>query len=243
MTRLRSHPAVAAAFVVLLLVGAVAPFMAAPAYAQDSTSDDEDEDSGFFDRLVGADNDGDGGILAGVLRTIGIPNPTASARNWMYRNVQNPFSEPKRTADECATDIAAEVNNHSEAYTKYANERATAYASRDVVAVRCELTRDGETNEQTVYVTADVNGSDYENLSASTTAPENRSVDHTLVLTGMATEEMPDDFVTFREEYVEQDKTPTRGFVISKGAKYKGYVFGSPSFLPAYDKETATGEK
>lgn len=237
----RKHPVVVAAFVVLLLVGAAAPYAVAPAQAQDD-SDSDDGDSGFFDSLVGADNDDSGdGFVASVLRSVGIPNPMASARNWMYRN--NPFHDAKRTPTECTDDIMSEVNNNAASYTEYVNERSTAQTAYDTLEIRCELTQGGETTSSTIYVTADVNGTNYENVSVSESPPENRSVDERLVLTGIAAEELPDDLVEFRKEYVEEDETPTRGYVISKGAKYKGYVWGSPSFLPAYDSETATGEE
>lgn len=138
--------------------------------------------------------------------------------------------EPARNPSECAGDISSEVNNHSAAYEEYINKRVAASNNTDVIEVRCRYAENGELTTSTVYIVADVANGEYQNLSAVSST--NRTVDETVVLTGKATEEMPDELVTFREDYVATNTTPPKSYEPKLGSKYASYVHGTPSFLP-----------
>jgi hypothetical protein len=141
----------------------------------------------------------------------------------------------ERTAEECATDLQAEVNEHSAAYTRYINDRVLPEKKYDVIEVRCTHSASmfASGGSETIYLTATVAIQNqsivYRNLTAVDST--SRAVDHTIVLSGVATEQMPDDLAEYRETYVAENETPDDGYVRRIGAKYKGHVAGTPSFL------------
>jgi hypothetical protein len=193
-----------------------------------------DDDSFLDDVLSGDDAEGQSdGILGSV--SAWARNASAWASGLAARSsTLAPGRE--RTAEECASDIKAEVNDHNASYEQFINNRTSARTSVDVVAVHCTYDSNFFDNgqNQTVYIVADVRNESgslvYTNGSA--VDDTDRTVDEYIVLSGLATEELPDDVSTFREEYVEPGESPNGTYVRKMGAKYAGYVSGSPEYLP-----------
>ncbi|MWG36238.1 hypothetical protein [Halomarina oriensis] len=208
-------------------------------------------DSDISDALLGSapEEDVERGLLASVTHRVTHPvesleSFTDSATAWLtethaalkrgwYETFSEgtPWHEPVRTDAECAEDIHHELNQHSAAYTTYVNDRITASESRDVLRITCRL---GE-NETSVIATADVVERDgqlvYENFEVQQPSATERVVDEEIVLTGLATEELPDDLEAFTDEYVEANETPERTYAARKGAQYNGFVYGTFDFL------------
>lgn len=214
----------AALFAAVLLVSAA---IAAPPVAAQS------DDAGVVEELFGSSA---GSVVEQVTSDpIGFAETiSAAAGGWASSN--SPFSGADRTPSECASDIKTEINDNSATYETYINDRVNASTDRDVVRVECTLeTRDGLSTDvvtETIYLTADVNTSDdsYENISAVDTT--DRTVDHTVTLSGAATTDGPDDLVEFREEYAEENETPPQQYQARIGGKYSGDVTGTFAFLP-----------
>ena len=188
------------------------------------------------------DEDGLLGDLVGKMQSV-AENPTDAARaavgyaKGLYANAayRNPFRDAKRTPEQSATDVQTEFNEHNETYLTYINERVTASSDRNVIELKFTLESDGGDSTETRYryLVADVNetSGDYENATIVSTEPD-REVDHTVELSGLATEELPDDLVTFREEYAAENETPPGSYSRELASKYAGHVHGTFEFLP-----------
>lgn len=217
--------------VALLLVGVVllAGVAAAPAAAQTNESD-----TGLAGELFGST--GQSIAERAMNDPLGFASEVTSAARGMAAGA-SPFGADRSTS-ECAADYQSEINNNAAAYETYINNRTNASTDTDVVAVHCTAESEGLFNDSmvtsTIYLTADVNKSGdsytYENLTA--VDDTNRTVDEELTQTGTARNEGPDDLVTFRKKYVEQNKTPPRSYVARMGGKYRGDVTGTFGFLP-----------
>lgn len=201
---------------VLLIGAAVAPTAAV------AQSDEDDDDDSLVDAALGtAANFTD--QVSGVTEFA-----SGIVTNARYR-VFGP--ETERTPGECAADIQSEINSHNGTYEQYINDRITASESRDVVAIRCALEDDdGEMQNEQVYLVTDVTNGTYEN--ARVVDDTSRDVDHVIRLSGIATQEMPDDLVAFREDYAAQNKTPGSAYKQRLAGKYMGSVHGTFEFLP-----------
>jgi hypothetical protein len=228
MMQTRIQNTVVAVVLVLVVVSAA---VAAPVAAQTSEdSDDDDAEQSVADTLLGVGSsalEDPGGALDAVrAMTAGV-----------YANVKyhSPFREPVRDVDECAADIREEFNAHNATYLSYANERISASTARDVVEIECTAEADGDTESRSVYLVATVNESSNRYDSATVVTETDRTVDHRVRLSGLATEEMPDDFARYTSDYAEPDKTPTRSFKSEMVSKYMGHVSGTFEWLPEED--------
>lgn len=211
-------------FACLLIVGA----LAAPAPAMAQSDDESDDDEGLADAMLGT--------VAGVLEDpLGAGKAFLSAADGAIDNAlyRASWGDPERTPAECADALRTEVNDHNQTYEQYINDRATASSGRNVVKVTCNLeTDDDEMESDSIYLVATVNSTsgDYEGLEAVDST--DRTVDHEVRLYGLATEEMPDDLVAFREEYAAENETPGGDYKKRMTSKYAGHVYGSFEFLP-----------
>jgi hypothetical protein len=73
-----------------------------------------------------------------------------------------------------------------------------------------------------VYVTADVNGSDYEHAAVVTST--DRTVDESCELSDNAARNAADELGTLREEYVSDDEAIPASEVARLGGRYKGNI-------------------
>jgi hypothetical protein len=207
---------------VLVLMATVAS-VATPVAAQS-----DDGDGSLLDGLLTESDDENEGLLDSVFET--VANARAYAAG-LIQNVAyyNPLREPTRTPAECAADIGAEISTHSAAYLRYVNDRTTADTSRNVIQIMCT----GEDAEsESVYLVADVNATSGEYQGLTAVSDTEREVDHTVYLSGLATEELPDDLAAFRKQYVEPNQTPNGTYVRLMAGKYLGSVHGTFEFLP-----------
>ena len=222
----RTTNTVVAAVLALLVVSAS---LAAPVTAQTTDDSDEDEDS-VADTLLG--------VGSSILEDPGGAfDAIKAAASGAYANAayRNPFREPTRTPDECATDIQEEFNAHNATYLSYANERISASTARDVVEIECTAETDDGTESTSIYLVATVNQSTNGYDSARVVTETERAVDHRVTLSGLATEEMPDDFARYTDDYAEPGETPPRSFKSEMVSKYAGHVSGTFEWLPEED--------
>lgn len=127
------------------------------------------------------------------------------------------------TATEAADAAQTEFNDHSSAYDTYVNQRTNASTSADVLKVTFDLEA-----TDTRYVVADVNGSDYENVSMVTST--DRQVDESCTLSGSAARSAADELEQFHEEYVKPGENPTATYLAMMNAQYSGVTNCSFSF-------------
>jgi hypothetical protein len=205
----------ALALVLVLLAAGVAP---TTALAQ---SDSEDED--LSDAIFGA-------AVSAVEDPLGAASKFSAWGQGVAANVGAWAGDPDRTPSECASDLTTEYNEHNATYEEYVNSRTKAEETRDVVRIDCQQDEDGETTTETVYLVADVQDGNYTNSRIVDST--DRTVDERVLLTGVATEDAPDDLETFRTEYAADDETPPPAYRGRMTGKYWGNVYGSFGFLP-----------
>ncbi|MFB6121127.1 MAG: hypothetical protein ABEJ68_08445 [Halobacteriaceae archaeon] len=193
----------------------------APTTAVAQSSEDDDDDS-LVDAVLGT--------AANITDQVAAVRQFAGGivTNARYR-VFGP--ETERTPSQCVSDIQSEINTHNGTYEQYVNSRINASESRDVVAIRCALEdEDGQMQNEQVYAVADVVNGSYQNLRIVNDT--SRDVDHVIRLSGIAAQEMPDDLVSFREDYAANNKTPGAAYKKRLAGKYMGSVHGTFEFLP-----------
>ena len=143
-----------------------------------------------------------------------------------------------RSVATCREDLMAEVNQHNETYLGELNAQTSPSSDRDVLRVRCiEDPRRpwADTEAASFYVVANVSDGVYQNASAVATT--DRTVDHTVVLKGLAREQLAEDLAAYRETYIEGDETVGVGYQQRMTAKYAGSVSGTIGPLPSIPEE------
>lgn len=209
---------IAVVLALVLIVSAVVP-----GAALGQTNDDES----VADRLLGGAidvlDDPGGAVDAFIAYGSGA---LANAKS------RNPFREPKRTPTECAEDLQTEFNENSEVYLSNANSRLTASTDLDVLEIKCIHEDGDEVDTERVYLVATVNESTGEYESPKMVEETDRHVDETVRLSGLATEELPDDLERYREQYAEDDDLPPASFKREMIGKYGGHIEGTFEFLP-----------
>lgn len=145
---------------------------------------------------------------------------------------------PNRSVATCKEDLMAEVNQHNETYLEELNAKTSPSSDRDVLRVRCiEDPRApwADSEAASFYVVANVSDGSYVNASAVEST--DRDVDDTLVLTGLAREQLADDLADYRETYIEGNETVGKGYERRMTAKYAGSVHGTLGPLPEVPEE------
>lgn len=158
----------------------------------------------------------DGGVLEPI-RTVG--DRIDGFLGWARGQVEKRVSDPAdRDATEAATDFKQEYNTHSGELETWANDRVDADTAADVLELTFEI--DGE--ESTVFLVADVNGTDYENTSVVDST--NRSVDETCTLEDDAARNAADELDHVENEYVDEDRDIPSGYLGRLAGRYDGDV-------------------
>lgn len=148
------------------------------------------------------------------------------------------ISGANRSVTDCRADLMAEFNQHSDAYVSELNAATSPSSDRDVLQVRCveDPRRPWADSEATsFYIVANVSDGSYTNASAVETT--NRTVDETVVLKGIAREQLADDLATYRETYIEGNETVGKAYQQRMTAKYAGNVYGTVDPLPSIPEE------
>ena len=143
-----------------------------------------------------------------------------------------------RSVTDCRDDLMTEVNQHNETYLTELNAKTSPSSERDVLRVRCieDPRRPWKDSEATsFYVVGNVSNGTYESAQAVETT--DRSVDETVVVTGVAREQLADDLATYRETYIEGDGTVGKGYQQRMTAKYAGNVYGTVDPLPSIPED------
>lgn len=120
--------------------------------------------------------------------------------------------DPNPSSDATAFQTAA--NSPIQPIQDWVNKRTTADPDLDVFAFTFE--HDGSSS--TVYLTADVNGSDYENASVDSSTT--RNVDESCTLEDNAVSRADDEVDRFREEFAEPDVDLTREYIGNLAGRY-----------------------
>lgn len=176
--------------------------LAAPVAAQT----DQDGISGVFD-----DSDTDDSSMVETVLAL------ASGISDRARNYVSALASDT-SADDAATDATQAFNSDAAARTSWANARTSASTDADVLKLVFEV----DDKTATRYVVADVNGSDYQNVSMVTST--DRTADETCTLEGSAAREAGEEIDRFDEQFVADGTNVTRGYLTKMGAKYGGSV-------------------
>lgn len=144
-----------------------------------------------------------------------------------------------RSAADCRSDLMAQVNDHNGTYLDELNQRLGASTSRDVVRVRCvddPTNPFGETEVASFYLVGTVNTStgSYDSLRAVENT--NRTTDETIVLSGLARDQLVVDLEAYRTKYAGSDKRPDPGYAERMKAKYAGAVHATFDGVPNPDE-------
>jgi hypothetical protein len=221
MTR-HAHQRLLVVLVTVLLVGTT---VAPPALAQTDSDTDDGPISDIFGTAESVVSDGPRDAISSAL---------AGAQGVFDRTTAR-LTQSDTPAATCAESIRTEVTDHNASYAGYLNNHTNATTARDVVAITCHSDPFiGDATTETVYIVADVNGTDYEHVRAVTET--NRTVDEHLYLTGSATTTMPAEMDTFRTEYVANGTTPDAEYRRYAISKFAGTVYGTPEALPAWEE-------
>jgi type II secretory pathway pseudopilin PulG len=123
-----------------------------------------------------------------------------------------------RDADAAAADLQSEYNANSDELEDWINSRADATTDAD--ALEIELTVGGDST--TVFLVADVNGSDYENSSIVDST--DRDVDEDCELEGAAARNAADELEGFVDETVDDDQDLSKRELARISRQYRGLV-------------------
>lgn len=127
------------------------------------------------------------------------------------------------TASQACGDLQSTFNANSASITSYANNRTNASTSADVLEIECDI--DDSTNR--VYLTADVNGSDYENATIDDST--SRTVDESCTLEDAAARNADDELDHVLSEFVTPGENISSDYRQKVTARYAGKV--SCSFI------------
>lgn len=200
----------------VLLAGGIGVAPAAADHQEDGviddllTNDEEDNDS-----LVNVpDRETTAAAISGLTDRVSYQVSTA-------------FSGPETEAEQAAQDLQDEYNNNSAVYEDWANDHAPVNEDHDVLQIDVEL--DDET--ETVYLVADVVENDdgdlqYANSEIVSELPDDRDVDETVTLEGMAAENVGDELSDLRESHISEGEELSSDDpeLVRLGAKYGGDV-------------------
>lgn len=191
---------------VLLLVASIAMV---PVSAQDSTSEAEsvlnsvitDENASTLDTVLG----------------------TATG---IYQRAQNIFAarSDEQSPAEHAADLQRTFNQNNKTIQAFVNKRSNASTSADVLKIT--LTEEDE-DSATLYLVADVNGSNYEN--ATVVDSTGRTVDESCTLEDSATRNADSELETFVTTFADPAENVSTKYKSSIAAEYSGQI--SCSFL------------
>lgn len=123
-----------------------------------------------------------------------------------------------------ADNLQAAFNQNSGTIQSYVNKRANASTGANVLKLTFTENDEGSS---TVYIVADVNGSDYENATAVDST--SRTVDEECTLEGAAARNADDELDRFVTEFAEPDKDTTARYKSELVTEYAGKI--SCSFL------------
>ncbi|ELZ14409.1 hypothetical protein C478_07287 [Natrinema thermotolerans DSM 11552] len=223
-------PRLVAVGVALLLVSAGLFGVATTPVAADH------QEGGITDGLITSesDNSSDGWLPGWVPDAPSMDVTQAAASGWMDRVTHSTTSflglgGSGPSAEEVATNVADEYNNNSAAYESWADEHAGVYAGHDTVEITFKTGGDTATR----YLTADIvteNGSEtYANSSVVKSIPDDRTVDETVTVSGLAAENAASELETLRTEYIETGETIQRNdaTVVKMWATYSGDIEAS----------------
>lgn len=156
----------------------------------------------------------------------GVLEPIRTVTSWFealrgaaWGEIQQRFTDPAdRDAAEAAADLKAEYNASSDDIEGWVNDRVDADADADVLAVTVEIDDD----EETVFLVADVDGSDYANSSMVDST--DRSVDERCTLEDDAARNAADELEAFVEEFVDEDRDASSFYLGRTARRYDGDV-------------------
>jgi SAM-dependent methyltransferase len=117
-------------------------------------------------------------------------------------------------------ELAETGSFHADAIQAWVNARTTATTDADVLAL--DLDADGDGDAVTVYLVADVNGSDYAN--ASLVEATDRTPDHECTLEEEAAANADEELATFRERFVDESRDVSVAYQDRLAAQYAGQV-------------------
>lgn len=196
------------------IAGGVAAVAAAtvPGTALANHQDSDDADPGFFSGSVVG---GEDGIRA---RMLAFPRGRVSrTRLLLFGDLDD--------AEEIAVDIQGHINEHSEDYREYVNERDLGGEDREVF----ELTIEQDGDSSTLYLVAEYDDADGEYTSiemydAAAYEDEHggREADEVSELSGHAAAEAPDELDRFHAEFVEPGDDVTHAYATEMAATYSG---------------------
>ena len=222
------HPqhrrAVGALFVGLLLVVS----LAAPVGLASAQSDDGDSDDSILGDVLDVEVSGFGDTVDGFL---------GLAAGMIDRGAAS-VGGPDRSVVDCRDDLMAEFNQHNATYIGELNAKTSPSSDRDVLRVRCiEDPRRpwADSEAASFYVVSNVSAGTYQSARAVETT--DRSVDETIVLTGIARDQLVDDVAAHRETYIEGNGTVGKGYERRMTSKYAGSVSGTIGPLPSIPEE------
>lgn len=144
----------------------------------------------------------------------------------MYQRTQHFFAArgDDESPSQHADNLKSTFNSNSASIQTYVNDRTDASTGSDVL--KLTLT-EGDEGSATVYLVADVNGSNYENSSiVDSTA---RTVDEECTLEGAAARNADDELETFVSTFVETGDDASKRYKSELAAEYAGQI--SCSFL------------
>ena len=221
MTR-HAHQRLLVVLVTVLLVGAT---VAPPVLAQSDSDTDDGPISDIFGTAESVVSDGPRDAVSSAL---------AGARGIFDRTTAR-LTQSDTPAATCAESIRTEVTDHNASYAGYLSNHTNASTSRDVVAISCHTDPlIGDAANETIYIVADVNGTDYTDVRAVT--DKNRTVDEHLHLSGSATTTMPAEMESYRTRFVANGTTPDAEYRRYAIGKFAGTVYGTPGALPAWEE-------
>lgn len=188
----------------------------------------QSDDDSVLDDVFGVEVSGFGDTVDGFLGLVSGMVDRGSAA----------ISGPNRTVTDCRDDLMAEFNQHNQTYIDELNAKTSPSSDRDVLRVRCvEDPRRpwADTKAASFYVVGTVSDGSY--TSARAVETTDRTVDETVVVKGLAREQLADDLADHRERFIEGDETVTRGYQRRMVAKYGGDVYGTIDQLPSIPEE------
>ena len=189
--------------VVMVLGAFTAPAVASP--FADVTEDDEDE--GMFDFLPSLES-----VLGGLEGLL----------NRASHSVTSLFDDDDTGAEDWGEESKDVFNEHNEEVRDWINPRANASEGFNSFRIVFD---DGE-DEYDIYILAGVvNGTYTTPLAVNGTVIDDEfTADHTIVVSGPAAKNMPDEVEFFLEEFVLEDQNVTDRYISRMATQYFGHV-------------------
>lgn len=163
----------------------------------------------------------DSSVVTVVVSIVSSPLDFAEGLAAKASSVANVFRE-EPDAEEEATKLRTYLNDNEPAFVNHTNDVIDEHNySVGNGTYTYELTIDGEESNETLYLVSTADGT---NVTGYTVVNEtNNTVSRSFSISAFQAEDLNEDVREYKDEYVDADEVPDKGYYVSKAVQYSDW--------------------